>query len=310
MRFHRLDLNHLVTLETLLSERSLTRAAERHSLTQPAISNALTKLRDYFGDELLMRHGRDMERTPFAELLLPSLRVALAQLQSVAMAKPGFDPQSVSRTVSVLSSDYVAQVFLPEVIRHFFVVAPNVSIKHMPINAEAISRFERGEIDAMICPSGIELSRSHPHRTLYTEQWVGVVRQGNAAVGDCLSCSDYYRMPHVSPSYRQYFLENHWQPPADAPVRPAVQLPFSAIPVLVSQTDYVAALPERLVRMVESHLKLRRVSLLPPPPKVQFGLYWREEYAMDAFFMWAIEQLVEVGTYLGKSSGRAATAVA
>jgi DNA-binding transcriptional LysR family regulator len=117
-------------------------------------------------------------------------------------------------------------------------------------------------------------------------------------------------MPHVAPSYRQYVFENHWLPPADAPVRPAVQLPFSAIPVLVSQTDYVAALPERLVRMVEGHLKLRRVALVPPPRKVQFGLYWREEYAMDAFFMWAIEQLVEVGTQMGKSSARAASAVA
>jgi DNA-binding transcriptional LysR family regulator len=154
MRFHGLDLNHLVTLETLLVERNLTRAAERHLLTQPAISNALTKLREYFGDELLQRNGREMERTPFAEVLLPTLRSALAQLQGVAMAKPGFDPATVERTVSILTSDYVAQVFLTEVIRHFIVRAPNITIAHVPMNAETISNFDAGEFDAMISPLG------------------------------------------------------------------------------------------------------------------------------------------------------------
>src|ERR1700685_61383 len=97
MRLRGLDLNHLVTLETLLSERHLTRAAERHQLTQPAVSNALTKLRDYFEDQLLVRNGRDMERTPFAEQILPSLRTAIAHMQAVAQAKPRFDPKTVVR---------------------------------------------------------------------------------------------------------------------------------------------------------------------------------------------------------------------
>ena len=296
MRFRGLDMNHLVTLETLLSERSLTRAAERHFLTQPAISNALTKLREYFGDELLTRHGREMERTPFAETLLPPLRVALAQLQAVVRAKPSFDPSKIIRTLQVLTSDYVAQVMLPELIRHFAGIAPHVAIVHNPMSAEAVVKFAKGEIDAMIAPLGRH--EKTPYKLLYVEKWVCVVRSGNSGIGDSISVSDYYRAAHVSPSYKHYIMDTHWQPPTDVVVRPATQLPFSAIPVLVAQTDYVALLPDRLVTMYEQQLNLRRVRTDPELPSVQMIVQWNPEFEMDAFLMWALDQMTLVGARL------------
>jgi LysR family transcriptional regulator, nod-box dependent transcriptional activator len=296
MRFRGLDLNHLVTLETLLSERSLTRAAERHFLTQPAVSNALTKLREYFGDDLLVRVGREMERTPFAETLLPALRVALVQLQSVALAKPAFDPSTIVRSFRVLTSDYVAQVFLPNAIRHFFRLAPNVAITHVPLGAEAIEQFENGEIEAMIRP--LARGQNPLHGKLFVEQWVCIARKDNNAFGKTLTAADYYQAPHVSPSYRHYIIDTHWEPPEEVVVRPAAKLPFSAIPILVSQTDFVAVLPERLVRMYESHLPLRRIATEPPLPAIQMAVYWNQEQTMDAFLMWAMEQLVVVAEQL------------
>ena len=77
-------------------------------------------------------------------------------------------------------------------------------------------------------------------------------------------------------------------------VRPAAKLPFSAIPILVSQTDFIAVLPERLVRMHESHLPLRRIATEPPLPAIQMAVYWNQEQTMDVFLMWAMEQLVVV----------------
>jgi DNA-binding transcriptional LysR family regulator len=296
MRFRGLDLNHLVTLETLLTERSLTRAAERHFLTQPAISNALTKLREYFGDDLLVRAGREMERTPFAETLLPPLRVALVQLQSVALAKPAFDPTTITRTLRVLTSDYVAQVFLANVIRHFSKLAPNVAIAHVPMGAEAIEQFEHGEIEAMIRPLG--RSQNPPHGRLFLEQWVCIARAGNELFGETVTAAEYYQAHHVSPSYKQYIMDTHWEPPDDAVIRPAAKLPFSAIPLLVSQTDFIAVLPERLVRMYESHLPLRRIATEPALPSIQMVVYWNQEQAMDSFLMWAMEQMVIVAEQL------------
>jgi DNA-binding transcriptional LysR family regulator len=303
MRMRGLDLNHLVTLETLLTERNLTRAAEHHLLTQPAISNALTRLRDYFGDDLLVRRGRDMERTPFAEQLLPSLRVALAQLQSVALAKPAFDPVTVSRTVRIVTSDYVAQVLLPRAIRHFHSLAPNVTLAHVPMSDEAVADFQRGELDAMISPLGPDFSQQFPHRQLYTERWACVARRGNTSVPDSLTADDYYQLPRVSPSYRHFALDSQWRSSADLPPRPAALLPFSAIPILVSQTDYVAVLPERMVQMCEVQLGLRRIALVPPPPELLFSVYWHPEHSMDAFILWMLEQLVQIGAAIDEAVG-------
>ncbi len=91
------------------------------------------------------------------------------------------------------------------------------------------------------------------------------------------------------------------KPPADIEIRPAAQLPFSAIPILVSQTNYVAVLPERLVRMHESHLRLRRIATLPKLPTIEMAVHWNAEHAMDAYLMWALEQLVMVGDQLSHS---------
>ena len=165
---------------------------EPHFLTQPAISNALTKLREYFGDDLLVRVGREMERTPFAETLLPALRVALVQLQSVALAKPAFDPSTITRTLRVLTSDYVAQVFLANAIRHFFSLAPNVAIAHIPMSAEAIEQFENGEIEAMIRPLGRGQNPLHG-KHLFLEQWVCIARQDNKTFGETLTAAEYYQ---------------------------------------------------------------------------------------------------------------------
>jgi LysR family transcriptional regulator, nod-box dependent transcriptional activator len=296
MRFRGLDLNHLVTLETLLTESSLTRAAERHFLTQPAISNALTKLREYFGDELLTRHGREMERTPFAEQLLPALRNALAQIHLVALATPKFDPSTVTRTFEVLASDYIAQVFLTEVIRHFSAIAPNVAIVHVPMSAEAITQFENGKIDVMIHPLG--KTRKTPRKILFEEKWLCIARSDNTAFGESISAAQYHEALHVSPSYRHYIMDDYWQAPPDAMIRAASKLPFSAIPRLVAQTDFVALLPDRLVRIYEAQQLLRRIECEPPLPTIQMVVHWNPDHAMDSFLMWAIDQLAVVGQRL------------
>lgn len=296
MRFRGLDLNHLVTLETLLTESSLTRAAERHFLTQPAISNALTKLREYFGDELLTRHGREMERTPFAEQLLPALRNALAQIHLVALATPNFDPSTVTRTFEVLASDYIAQVFLTDVIQHFSVIAPSVAIVHVPMSAEAITQFENGKIDVMIHPLG--KTRKTPHKILFEEKWLCVARSGNSAFGESISTTEYHQSPHVSPSYRHYIMDEFWRPPPDAMTRAAAKLPFSAIPRLVAQSDFVALLPDRLVRIYEAQQLLRRIACDPPLPTIQMVVHWNPDHVMDSFLMWAIDQLAVVGQRL------------
>src|SRR3954462_7765711 len=106
------DLNLLVALDALLTERSVTRAGQRVSVTQSAMSGALGRLRGLFGDELLVRSGQTMRLTPFAEALQPKLGAALAQLEETVFSRSTFDPVREQRTFTISATDYTSVVLL------------------------------------------------------------------------------------------------------------------------------------------------------------------------------------------------------
>ena len=124
MHFRNLDLNLLVVLDALLVEESVSKTAERLNLTQPAISNALARLRHHFQDDLLVRLGRQLVPTPLAQTLRDPVRDALLQIQSIADARPSFDPKTEQRQFTIVSSDYVAATLLTEA-RKLFVFGNN-----------------------------------------------------------------------------------------------------------------------------------------------------------------------------------------
>lgn len=128
MHLERLDLNLLVALNELMLERSVTRAAGKLSVSQPAMSGALMRLRSHFGDELIQRVGRQMVLTPFALSLSPRVHDLVEGMGVVARSRPGFDPASSMRTFVVVGSDYAQSVFMPAAYRRVMSLAPFVSI--------------------------------------------------------------------------------------------------------------------------------------------------------------------------------------
>jgi len=105
MNFHKLDLNLLVALDTLLEERSVSRAADRLNLSQSALSSSLSRLREYFGDELLIAVGRRMEPTALALSLAPSVRDILHRIQVTIQTRPTFEPATAQRRFRIMTSD-------------------------------------------------------------------------------------------------------------------------------------------------------------------------------------------------------------
>ena len=115
MRFERLDLNLLVALDALLDERSVSLAADRIFLSQSATSSALGRLREYFGDDLLVVKGRQMVLTARAEQLVEPVRAVLEQIRTTISVSPPFDPATCDRTLRMMASDYVTEVLLSQV---------------------------------------------------------------------------------------------------------------------------------------------------------------------------------------------------
>ncbi|WP_257449766.1 LysR family transcriptional regulator [Archangium lipolyticum] len=288
MRFQNLDLNLLVALDVLLEERNVSRAAARLHLSQSAMSGALGRLREFFGDELLVQVGRQMVPTPRAESLAQKIRDILLRIQSAVEAMPSFDPASARRTFRIVTSDYVTEVLLADVLRQLKHVAPGISLELIPPGVATGESLQRGEIDFVITPDTYLLDL-HPKEVLFEETYCCVVWTGNTRVGDALSLEQYLESGHIgvslakqSPSAEQGFLERFGHER-----RIEVTVPsFCTVPHLLVGTDLIATMHSRLARLYARFLPLRLLtSPIDFPPLVEM-VQWSRYFESDPGLTW------------------------
>ncbi len=201
MRYRRLDLNLLVALDALLSECSVSRLAERLCLGQSAASSALGRLREHFNDPLLVQVGRRLEPTALGLELLPKVRAALALTREVVDAPLNFDPAHCDRHITLVASDYVADVLLPAVSRVLARVAPNIrlSLRDMPVprDGDVVSEaLDYRRSDCVIVPQR-RLNPAYPYVPLMTDQLCCIVCAQQPEFSEQLSMADYRTAAHV-----------------------------------------------------------------------------------------------------------------
>lgn len=271
-----LDLNLLVTLDAVLKEKNVTRAARRLGVTQPAASAALSRLRRHFGDELLHRSGNRYELTPLAELLSTLTAPALLGVQRVFDAAPVFDAASADRKFTVLMSDYGVTVFGDALTTHVAEQAPNVRLQLRDIDAYAVSHAVetlRG-VDGMILPHGFV--HDLPAEDLWQDTWVCVVARDNPVVGDALTLEDVARMPWVVSYHNATAFTPAVQQLRTIGIEPDIRLvieSFLALPFLVAGTERIALIQGRLAARLADAAGVR---VLPCP--------WEAVPLVDAFW--------------------------
>ena len=168
-----IDLNLLVTLQVLLEEQSVTRAAARLHLGQPAVSGALGRLRALLDDDLLVRVGRSMRPTPRAEALLAPLTELLSDAEALLWPSEPFDPGSLRREVTIILGDYEEIVLLPAFARRLAAEAPGVTIRTRSLAADSRTALDRGDADLWITPFD-QRWLDLPFETVLEDRWVGV----------------------------------------------------------------------------------------------------------------------------------------
>lgn len=199
---NRFDFNLLLALDTLLSERSVTRAADRLCVTQPALSGSLQRLRQHFDDPLLLRVGREMELTPKARALIEPVRTALLHINAALETQAIFDPATSERTFRVAMSDYCVHIFLPKVVRILAVRAPQLRLMIENVFGPSFSRLEGGDIDLVITHGDRSLfgreGRDVDLMTadLFGDSFVCVVARDHP-IGDSMTKDDYLSYPHA-----------------------------------------------------------------------------------------------------------------
>jgi len=299
-----IDLNLLAALGALLEERNLTRAGARLNLTQPAMSAALTRLRQHFGDDLLARSGRQFVLTPAAERILPAVRLALRQVERTFAETGEFDAATSAREFSVaIPGESI--LALGDLVRRVHALAPAVRVALRPLPTELISD-ERGLLqhDVLIAPLGFYRPAGQPE-VICRDRFVCVADPGNPRLRDGrLTLEDLSalphaaaRLPHAEDDPVQAALDRHGITSKVA----VLTVGWITLPFLVAGSDMVAIVPERLAQRVAS---AAGVAVVEPP----FGhvdlveaAWWNPMRATDPAHAWLRGVLNEtVGSSLSR----------
>lgn len=290
MRFNNLDLNLLVALNILLTERNITRASERLNLTQSSTSNALARLRAYFEDELLVMAGRRMVLTPRAESLVEPVREVLMRIESTIAAPPVFDPAQEDRRFTLLVSDYTLAVFVPQLVERLYREAPAIRLDLRAHPENPAEMLDRGEADLLVIPLQY-MAPDHPAEPLYTEDFVCVTWTGNTRISGRLTFEDYMASGHVAtqyvsigrkPAFDGWFLETY-----GIQRRVEVSTPsLSGLAQLVVGTDRIATIHRRLALRAQDVLP---INIWPAPleiPSLQQMIQCHHYRATDPAIQW------------------------
>jgi DNA-binding transcriptional LysR family regulator len=289
----RIDLNLLVTLEVLLTERNVTRAAGRLHLSQPSVSVQLRKLRQIFADPLLAPAPGGMLPTTRGRTLLQPLRTALSDMRSVLEPRPTFDPATAEITWQVAAADYAEYAILMPLLTHVRKAAPGV---RFAVRETAHSRMTK-QLDSGVIDLGLLAMDAVPERlhcrVLFKEHYVLVARKRHPALKGKLTADALSRLEYVivSPEGGGFRGITHTVLESRGLRRRVVlSVPhFLFVPEVVARTDLVAMLPSRLVQDRCDHIQV----VVPPLsiPSYEMAMIWHERSHLDPAQMWLREQV-------------------
>lgn len=290
MRFKGLDLNLLVAFDALMSTRSVSNAAKRLNLSQPAMSAALARLRDYFGDDLLVLQGKRMHPTAFADDLMPQVRQSLMQLESMLAKSPNFDPATSQREFRIVTSDYVQSSIIVPLCRELASEAPDIKVDCQLPQGTTGQHLDEGQIDIVITPEYI-LSGNHPAYELYVEPQVVIGAQNNPMLQKgYLTEDEFAEAGHVAvvlgdqriTSYADRQLEIMGK---KRRIEVTTSL-FSAVPWYVEGTDRIGLLHESLALQLAKRFAITVVPVPFPVPPMRQMLSYHAGREEDAGLNW------------------------
>jgi LysR family nod box-dependent transcriptional activator len=302
------DLNLLVALDALLTECSVTRAANRVGLSQPGMSNTLTRLRKLFGDPLFVREGLTLVPTPRAESLGQPIREALALIRHALDERPGFDPAGDRATFVISCSDYSLLMLIGPLVRRLAAEAPGVTIQVLPRSPEAVRLLRDGEVDLVIEPFKIMPAAALPTQRLFSDRWLCCVWEGTTQVGDRMTMDIYLRLGHLVYSMgrgQPVSLADQHLAQARVPRRIEFTVEsFLLAPFLLQGTDLVTLVLERAA----PHLRrTAAVRFLEPPvdlPPITEMLWWHPRRTADPAHAWVRARIGEIAAELDQADLR------
>lgn len=297
MRFNRIDLNLLVALDALLSERNVTRAGEKLFLSQSAMSGALARLRAHFEDELIVRAGREMLLTPFAEGLIDPVRDLLLRTGAVLERRSAFDPATAERHFRIAASDFVIGQFLPGLVREIEAAAPRVTLEiYDATGQDAGITLEKGETDLLVVPRG-RAAADHPSADLFRDDWCVLAAAGNRLPSP-LDLETYLRAGHIAVNFgrgrRPGIVERRLTELGLERNVAVWASSYHLVPAMVAGTGRIATTPARLARRAVTLLDLAVHASPVAFPAIDEVVQWNRHHDAEPGLNWLKKMLIGV----------------
>lgn len=303
MHFRGLDLNLLVALDALLTEQNVTRASERISISQPGMSAALQKLRDYFADPILERVGRRLELTPRAKEMTSIVKEVLSTIDTLSKAMPTFDSMGSSRSFTIAMSTYCADVIGDKIATYLLHNAPSIVCHIDDLSSESLSKLDSGSYDFCITVAqramldAAYMGGSLLEKHLFTDQFCIVAASHNDKFRNITSFREFCALPYV-----EVVFNNNIMSIIDYAFRGQIHKPMTRMSLsgfrnalsLVSQSDYVTIAPRRLCEMNRRALNLQMKSFELPIPHLHETLIWHMRANDDAGNVWFRNALLTI----------------
>lgn len=305
----RYDLNLLPIFVALMEERSVTRAAERMGMTQPALSNALSRLRQMLQDQLFVRERYGIQPTPIALELSPLIAEALAQLDNAVLGQQAFDPAQAERLFTIAPNGYVEFVLVPAVLARLEKVAPGIKLRLTPYGNDLVETGVVSGTTALVLGRIVDPPDSLVVQHLMDEGLACAVRADHPAIGDAMTREQFETMKHVNIVPPGRMRAGLFQALAQQQLKRDVAISvtnFFAVAEMVAVTDYCATLPSLICRRLMHDPRLK---ILPAP--VDLGSFpvemaWHVRYRHDPAHRWLRALISEVITdFKGKTAAAA-----
>jgi len=307
MNIRKQDLQLLICFDALAACRSVSKAAQMLNMTQPAMSNTLARLRQKFSDELFLRTRNGVTPTPKALELVEPVRKALEDLEIIMSPAQKFNPQVTRAKLTLTTTGYVEFVLTPNIVRALEKTAPGIQLETRIPNREiANQRLERGEIDFRI---GWDEQPSEKLRyaNLFQDRFVCIARTNHPSIGTSITLDQYCQIEHARTVIRSHMssVENIDRAVTALGRRLRIAMishDYIAVPHMVSRSNLIATVPERLADLMVKQLSIRKFECPVKVPGHAIRLYWHDRTHKSPLHRWFRRLVTETASSLGKLS--------
>lgn len=300
MNLHQYDLNLLVIFNMIHQELHLTKAGEKLNMSQPAMSQALKKLREVFQDPLFVRNGKTMIATEKARQLAPQVSQIVSLTLKTFQDKGSFDPATSNRSFALSMSDYTEMVMMPRLFKRIQEVAPHVKIESSHLSSKDYQQsLDSGDVDIILSCS-LHFKANSFQQFLFDDYEVVIVRSDSRILKDPLTLERYVEFKHAQ--FKWMAGDNE----IDQKLR-ALQLQRSVVlevqhemvlPLVLQNIDILVNLPKRMAIEFNKLVPLEILEIPLPKIEYHFSQHWHERNNQDPAHAWLRKEIYSVANSL------------